>query len=285
MAIKLAKTYNCSVISADSRQVYREMTIGTAKPSLEELSRVRHYFINHLSIKQDYSAGIFEREALACLQQLFLNNPVQVLAGGSGLYVHALLYGMDSMPQVDPSFRKQIIQDYQKEGLNPLQEELEKKDPEYYQTVDLNNPHRIIRALEIIRATERKYSSFRKKSVQKRPFRVVQIGLNMDREVLYDRINYRVDQMIQAGLLDEVRGLYPYKDKNPMQTVGYQELIPVIDGKQSLEDAVTLIKRNTRRYAKRQLTWFSKDKSAKWFDPQDLLEVKRFINKEIGHGV
>ncbi len=267
--IRIAQHFQTAVISADSRQFYREMTIGTAKPSDEELASVPHYFINSHGIRDDYSAGDYERDALALLGELFSRHDVVVLVGGSGLFVRAVCRGLDDLPKPLPGIRDRLNTLYLEQGLEPLQAMLKQADPVYFHEMDSRNPQRIIRALEVFESTGKPFSYFRQGHIVERPFGVVNVGLNTDRERLYQRINTRVDAMMAAGLLDEVRSLLPYREKPPLQTVGYAELFAYLDGTYTLENAVDKIKQHTRRYAKRQLTWFRKDGSTVWFAPED----------------
>ena len=268
-AIEVAKHFNTVVVSADSRQFYREMSIGTAKPSVEELTAVKHYFIDSLSITETYTAGDYEKQCLELLTELFKVHDVVVLAGGSGLFIKAVCEGFDEFPDADPEVRNRLNNELDDKGLSYLQEKLKAADPEYYQRVDINNPQRVIRALEIFESTGKQYSSFRKSTGNKRPFRILKFGLNLPREVLYNRINYRVDIMVQQGLVDEARSLLPYRHLNALNTVGYSELFDYFDGKTDLQTAIALIKQNTRRFAKRQMTWFGKDKEIVWVDAGD----------------
>ena len=268
-AIEVAKHFNTVVVSADSRQFYREMSIGTAKPSAEELTAVKHYFIDSLSITETYTAGDYEKQCLELLTELFKVHDVVVLAGGSGLFIKAVCEGFDEFPDADPEVRNRLNNELDDKGLSYLQEKLKAADPEYYQQVDINNPQRVIRALEIFESTGKQYSSFRKSTGNKRPFRILKFGLNLPREVLYNRINYRVDIMVQQGLVDEARSLLPYRHLNALNTVGYSELFDYFDGKTDLQTAIALIKQNTRRFAKRQMTWFGKDKEIVWVDAGD----------------
>src|SRR5690606_36503936 len=255
LAIFIAKKLKTEIISFDSRQFYQEMKIGTAVPSDEELKEVPHHFTQNLSIEQDYSVGNFERDALVKIEELFEKYDYLVFVGGSGLYEKAVTEGLDEFPQVDKSIRLNLIYEYDIHGLEPLQNELKEVDPVYYNLVDLNNPVRIIRALEIYRGTGKPFSSYRKDNYSARNFQVTKIGLELSREEIYDRINKRVDLMMQEGLLEEVKSLYPKKHLNSLQTVGYRELSDYLDGKIKLDFAIEEIKKNTRRYAKRQLTW------------------------------
>lgn len=280
VSIELAKSLETEVISADSRQFYQEMEIGTAKPTAEELAMVKHYFINSHSIKEDVSAGSYEKLATAKLEKLFQDHKYIVLTGGSGLYINAVTEGLADIPEVPHGIRQELNDRLEKEGLESLGQLLEKHDPEYYKIVDLGNPQRIIRALEVSLATGKPYSSFRKPSNEKKPFGVIKIGLERPREELYDRINLRMDQMISEGLFDEAASLYPYKDHNALQTVGYKEIFDHIDGQYDKEEAIRLLKRNSRRYAKRQMTWFRKDENTEWFHPNQLEEIIEFVRNE-----
>ncbi len=282
-AIKLARQFGAEIISIDSRQFYREMEIGTAKPSDEELSQVKHHFINSHSIHEDVSAGLFENLALEVLEELFEKSTVVVAVGGSGLYFKALWEGMNEIPEVPSSIRDGLINDYNKNGLGYLLQELEKSDPDYYKSVDKKNTQRVIRALEVVRGTGKKYSSFRKTaSNADRSFQNLKIGLTMDRTELYDRIDKRMDVMIEAGLFDEARELYSYRKHNALQTVGYREIFHYLDGDYDREEAIRLLKRNSRRYAKRQFTWFNRDKEINWMAPSQIEEAIRLINQNLG---
>ena len=278
LSIELAKFYNCPVISADSRQFYKEMSIGTAKPTAEEIQDVPHYFINNISIHDVYNVGQFEREAIELIESLFKTNEYLILVGGSGLYINAILNGVDEFEEIPAYIREQLIKDYEEKGIAYLQEELKLKDEVYYNQVDLNNPQRIMRALEVCIHTQKPYSSFRTKEKKQRLFNTINILINTEREVLYARINKRVDIMMQNGLLEEVKGLYPFKHLNALNTVGYKELFDFIDGKYSLEDAVNLIKQNSRRYAKRQLTWFNHQGEFETFEPTELEKIKAYLD-------
>ncbi|WP_421802577.1 tRNA (adenosine(37)-N6)-dimethylallyltransferase MiaA [Flagellimonas sp.] len=264
LGIQLAKHFDTEIISADSRQFFKEMEIGTAVPSTQELNEVPHHFIQHKSIFEPYSVGDFEKEAILLLNDLYQKKDVAVMVGGSGLYVDAVISGLDEFPEVDPHIRETLNQELEKNGLELLQKELKQRDPEYYKTVDLENPHRLIRALEVCRATDKPYSSFLNQRKPERPFKSLYIGIDAPREVVYDRINARVDFMMEAGLFEEVKKLYSHKKLNALQTVGYKELFEYIDGKCSLEFAISEIKKNTRRFAKRQLTWLRKNESILW---------------------
>lgn len=266
LSIQLANTFNSSIVSCDSRQFFKEMTIGTAVPEIEELAMAKHYFIQNRSIFEAYNVGEFERDALEKIEELFKENSVQILVGGSGLYIDAILNGLDYFPEVDAKIRKELILELEKNGIEPLQQQLKKLDIETYNTIALNNPHRVMRALEICIGTGLPYSTFKNKPKKTRNFNVVKIGLNADREIIYNRINQRVDIMIAKGLLEEVKNLYPYKTLNALQTVGYRELFSFMDGTFTKDFAISEIKKNTRRFAKRQLTWFKRGNDILWFD-------------------
>lgn len=275
LSIKLAQHFNCDIISCDSRQFFKEMTIGTAVPDEEELAAAPHHFIQSRSVFDDYNVGSFEKEALTTLNELFKQNPVQIMVGGSGLYVDAVLKGFDYFPEVDSKIRGELTQQLETNGIESLQQQLKQLDIETYNTIAIDNPHRLIRALEICIGTGKTYSSFKNKPKQARNFQSIKIGLNADREIIYDRINRRVDIMIKNGLLDEAKVLYPHKQLNALQTVGYRELFEYFDGKFELDFAISEIKKNTRRFAKRQLTWFRKDEDILWFDYAD--DVQKII--------
>ncbi len=273
LSIKLAKHFNTEIISSDSRQFYKEMAIGTAVPSIEELHTVKHHFIQTLSIKEDYNVGKFEADALNTLDTLFKTYANVIMAGGSGLYVKAVTEGLDEFPDVDPNIRIQLNKQLKNEGIKALQELLKEKDLKGYHTIAIDNPHRLIRALEICIGTGKPYTSFLNTSNKSRSFNTITIGLNADRSILYERINMRVDMMVEAGLLKEAKLLYPFRDYNALNTVGYKELFEHFDGKISLETAISEIKKNTRRFAKRQLTWFRKNDNILWFDYETPLNI------------
>jgi tRNA dimethylallyltransferase len=280
-AIQLANHYNTVVVSADSRQFYREMSIGTAKPNADELAAAKHYFIDSHSITESFSVGDFEKEALALLDDLFQQHDVVILAGGSGLYIKAICEGFDDLPTADPGIRHRLNQDFTEKGIHYLQEQLKTADPDYYAQVDLNNPQRLIRALEVFETTGKPFSSFRTSAINKRPFHIIKFGLNLPREILYQRINQRVDLMVEQGLLDEVKTLLPYRHLNALNTVGYSELFDYFDGKIDLNRALELIKQNTRRFAKRQLTWFNKDKEFIWLEPGEVDKMVEIVDSKI----
>jgi tRNA dimethylallyltransferase len=281
MAIILAQWLHTQVISFDSRQFYAELKIGAAPPSPAELSLVKHHFIGHLSVDEEWSAGQFETAALQKVQQVFKKKNTVVLVGGSGLYLRAFTQGLDEMPNVDPAHRQALNKLYAQEGLKALQTELKQKDPTYYAKVDLQNPQRLIRALELIRGSDKTYTQLRQQKPKKRPFNIIKVGLNLPRAQLYQRINTRVEKMMQAGLLEEVKDLQNKQAKNALNTVGYKELFTFLKGKFSMEEAVQEIQKNSRRYAKRQITWFTKDNDFKWFLPDDIAGVKDFINQQL----
>lgn len=269
MAIRLAQHFDTEILSADSRQFYREMNIGTAKPDAEELASAPHHFINSHSIAEEYSAGDFERDALKLLDKLFQQHSVVIMVGGSGLFVRAVCEGLDNLPKAPAELREKWNTVFATEGLAPLQERLKQIDPEYYASADIDNPQRVIRALEVFDATGQPISAYQKNNTIARAFNIVTVGLNMEREKLYERINLRVDKMMEAGLLDEVKSLAPYRNQPALLTVGYAELYRYLDGDISIEQAVDSIKQNSRRYAKRQITWFKKYGETTWFEAED----------------
>lgn len=273
LAVFIAKFLKTEIISFDSRQFYKEMKIGTAVPTDEERAEVPHHFIQNLSIHQDYTVGDFEKDALQKLEELFQKHDTVVMVGGSGMFEKAVTEGLDEFPEIDKSIREELNQEFENQGIEPLQNELQQVDPEYFEQVDINNPVRIIRALEIYRGTGKPFSSFRKKQTAPRNFNLIKIGLELPREEIYERINRRVDLMMEEGLLEEVQSLYEFKHLNSLQTVGYKELFDYLDGKTELDFAVDEIKKNTRRYAKRQLTWYRKDENIKWFSPFEKEEI------------
>ncbi|MEL6976334.1 MAG: tRNA (adenosine(37)-N6)-dimethylallyltransferase MiaA [Bacteroidota bacterium] len=264
LAIALAQKFRTEILSADSRQFFKEMSIGTAVPTAEELEKVPHHFIQHLSVHESFSVGDFEKVALEKLDDLFKLHDVTILVGGSGLYVDAVVRGIDIFPGIDPSIREELNELLVSGGLEPLQQELLEKDPEYHARVDLNNPHRVIRALEVCRGTKRPYSSFLGIQKANRKFNTLYVGLTAPREVIYQRIEQRVDLMMQQGLLEEAKSLYPLRELNALQTVGYRELFAHFDGTLNFDEAIVEIKKNTRRFAKRQLTWLRKNEDVLW---------------------
>ncbi|MDG3582206.1 tRNA (adenosine(37)-N6)-dimethylallyltransferase MiaA [Galbibacter pacificus] len=282
LAIKLAKEYHAEIISSDSRQFYKEMRIGTAVPEEEELAEAKHHFIQHKSIFEDYSVGDFEKEASKMLHKLFTSNNFVIMAGGSGLYNDAVIKGLDDFPDIDPSIRQQLNQQLKNDGIEALQDRLKSLDPDHFNNMDVQNPHRLIRALEICMGTGKPYSSFLNQKKEQRNFQTIKIGLTAERETIYNRINQRVDIMMQNGLLEEARKLHQYKNLNALQTVGYKELFDYFDGKWTLDFAVSEIKKNTRRFAKRQLTWLRKDEDILWFDhTANLSDILLKVNQKI----
>ncbi|WP_394421153.1 tRNA (adenosine(37)-N6)-dimethylallyltransferase MiaA [Tenacibaculum mesophilum] len=281
LSIKLAQHFNCDIISCDSRQFYKEMTIGTAVPDSEELAAAPHHFIQNRSVFENYSVGQFEKDALKTLNELFTKNPIQIMVGGSGLYVDAVLKGLDYFPDVDPQIRIDLTTELENKGIEHLQKRLKKLDIEAYNTIAIDNPHRLIRSLEICIGTGETYSSFKNKPKAPRNFQSIKIGLTADREIMYDRINRRVAIMIEKGLIEEAKKLHPYKNLNALQTVGYRELFEYFEGNFTKEFAIEEIKKNSRRFAKRQGTWFRKDSNILWFDFQEDLQniIKTIENK------
>ncbi|MFL5763090.1 MAG: tRNA (adenosine(37)-N6)-dimethylallyltransferase MiaA [Bacteroidia bacterium] len=281
LSIAIAKELRAPIVSADSRQFFKELSIGTAKPSKEEMQGVPHYMIDSHSITEEYNVGKYESEVIPLLDDLFRENDQVILTGGSGLYIDAVCKGLDELPEADPGTRNKIAEILAAEGIEGLQKLLEKLDPEYYGKVDLNNPQRLSRALEVCISSGKAYSSLRKGSRKKRNFEIVKIGLNMDRAELYRRIDRRVDEMMKAGLLNEVRSLYENRAANALQTVGYKDLFDHIDGKSDLSSAIDQIKQNTRNFAKRQLTWFRRDGEIKWFEPGEKENILAYIQQRI----
>ena len=281
LSISLAKSFNAEIISSDSRQFYKELRIGTAVPTAEQLAEVKHYMIHNKSITDYYSAGKYELEVMELLKNIFIEKDVAMLVGGSGMYIDAVCKGIDNLPDIDQNIRNSLLKKYENEGIESLRFDLKHLDPEYYEIVDLQNYKRILKALEITIQTGKKYSSFRTLPNKKRDFEIIKIGLQRDREELYNRINLRVDLMMQEGLLDEVKSVYKYKNLNSLNTVGYKEIFPYLDGEYNLERAIELIKRNSRRYAKRQMTWFNRDKSTTWFHPEKSEDIHEFLIHKI----
>ena len=284
MAVRVAEALGTEIISADSRQVYKELSIGTAVPGDEQLGRVRHHLVHDRSVKDDYNASMFEMEALQVMERLFSEHDTVVLAGGSGLYIQALIEGIDDVPRVDPEIRKSLLRRLYDEGLESLRFELKKLDPDSWASIDLKNPARILKALEISLTTGRPYSSFLTRKSKQRDFATLKIGLNMDRNLLYAGIDKRVEDMMEDGLLDEVRSCLDYRDLNALNTVGYKELFDYLDRRISLDMAVQLIKRNSRRYARRQLTWFNRDEEITWFCPDQFEEIMDHIHQNAHTG-
>jgi tRNA dimethylallyltransferase len=282
LSIKLAKEFKTEIISADSRQCYKELSIGVARPSVEELNEVKHHFIASHSIassnKEDMvDAAAYEKYALQIAADLFEKNDYVILTGGTGLYIKAFCEGMDEIPEVGEGVRERIIKMYKEEGIEWLQKEIQQKDPAYYAVGEIQNPQRLMRALEVIESTGKSIIEFRKGEKAERDFNIIKIGLEIPKEELHERINIRVDQMMEEGLLEEVKSVLPYSSANALQTVGYKELFTYMNGEIGLDEAVDLIKRNTRKYAKRQMTWFKKDKGFAWFSPNDFKEILQYI--------
>ncbi|PKQ68946.1 tRNA (adenosine(37)-N6)-dimethylallyltransferase MiaA [Raineya orbicola] len=281
MAIRLAKHFQTEIISADSRQFFKELSIGTAKPTPAEMQGVPHYLVDNLSITQNYTVADFERDALVILDKIFAQKNIAILVGGSGLYCKAIWEGFDDIPDVPANIRKQVIELYEQKGLSFLQAELQKLDEVYFKQVDIQNPQRLMRALEVCYATGKPFSSFRKGKKAQRNFQNIKIGLERPREELYERINQRMDLMLSQGLLQEAQSLYPYKTHNALQTVGYREIFDYLEGKQDWENTIRLLKQNSRHYAKRQMTWFKKDTEIIWFHPSQWVEIVQFVEKRI----
>jgi tRNA dimethylallyltransferase len=282
LSISLALHFRSEIISADSRQFYRELRIGTAAPTDDQLRMIRHHFIGHLSVKDYFNVSMFEVRALRLLEELYSRMDIVFVCGGSGLYINVLCHGIDQFPEVDHEIRETLLQRYREQGLEGIRRELERADPLYYGQVDLNNPGRILKALEVYYMTGAPYSAFLGREKQKRPFAIIKIGLNMDRRELYERINHRVDRMMASGLVEEARSLQQYRDTNALNTVGYKEVFRYLDGELSLEEATALIKRNSRRYARRQLTWFRKDRDTRWFSPGETEKIIDYIEQQYG---
>lgn len=277
LSLSVAEAYHTSIISADSRQLYADLKIGTAAPTPDQLKRVPHYFVGTLKLTDYYSAAQYEAEVLSKLEELFQTHPVVVMTGGSMMYVDAVCKGIDDIPTVDKETRELMLQRYEAEGLERLCAELKLLDPEYYHIVDLKNPKRVIHALEICYMTGKTYTSFRTRTTKERPFHIIKIGLKRDREELYERINRRVDLMMEEGLLEEARSVYPYRQLNSLNTVGYKELFNYLDGQWELPFAIEKIKQNSRIYSRKQVTWFKRDEEIAWFHPDQQMEIMEHI--------
>ena len=277
LCVQLAKELKCDIISSDSRQFFKELSIGTAKPTTKEMNGVPHHFVDFIAIDHEFSAGKFELATLELLPKLFHENNLAIMTGGSGLYIQAVCHGMNEIPDVDLKFRAELYLELENHGIKPLLEELSIKDPEYYKIVDQSNPQRIIRALEVCRGAGQPYSAYRTDYKAIRDFNVIKIGLDRDREELFDRINLRVDQMIESGLIEEVKKFQDKRHLNALKTVGYKEIFGYLDGEYDKMEAIRLLKRNTRRYAKRQLTWFKKDEEYSWFHPDEANNILAYI--------
>lgn len=280
LCLDIAQHFGIPIINADSRQIYKELKIGTASPTEEQLAKVKHYFVGSLSLNDYYSASLFEQQTMEILEREFAKSDYALMAGGSMMYIDAVCDGIDDIPTVDDATRETLKARLASEGLEPLVEELKQLDPEYYEIVDKQNPRRVVHGLEICLMTGKTYTSFRKREKKQRPFRIIKIGLNRDREELYDRINQRVDQMMDEGLLDEARNLYPMRHMNALNTVGYKEMFAYLDGTWTLEEAVERIKGNTRRYARKQLTWYKKDEQIRWFHPDEKENILSYISQD-----
>jgi len=278
LSINIAKRLNTEIISCDSRQFYKELLIGAAPPSQKELTQVKHHFIHNLSIDNDYNAGTFELDAMAKIKQLHKTKNTIIIVGGSGLYITAICKGFDNIPNIPNNIREDLNNQFSQKGITWLQDEIKEIDPAFLESCDTQNPQRLLRALEVYKATGENLSSFKSETAKIRPFEIIKIGLTMDRELLYERIDTRVDKMIEKGLLKEVESLLPFQNKNALQTVGYKEIFSFYNNECTLEQAVRNIKKNTRRFAKRQLTWFRKDKDIKWFEPYQIEEINKFIS-------
>lgn len=281
LSLKIAENYHTEIISADSRQLYADLKIGTAAPTREQLERVRHHFVGTLQLTDYYSAAQYEADVLNTLNQLFQIHSVVLLTGGSMMYVDAVCKGIDDIPTVDRETRELMIHRYETEGLERLCAELKLLDPEYYNIVDLKNPKRVVHALEICYMTGKTYTSFRTRSNKKRPFHILKIGLKRDREELYERINRRVDQMIDEGLVEEARSVYPYRHLNSLNTVGYKEIFNYLDGTWTLPFAIEKIKQNSRIYSRKQMTWFKRDADIAWFHPDETDKIEAYIQENI----
>ena len=281
LSLQLAEFFRTSILNADSRQLYRDIPIGTAAPTIEEMQRVPHYFVGTLGLQDYYSAAQYETDAITLLDQLFRDRDVVLLSGGSMMYIDVVCHGIDDIPTIDELTRERMRERYEREGLEPLQNELRLLDPEYYQICDIRNPKRVVHALEICYMTGRTYTSFRRNAHKERPFRIIKIGLQREREELYRRIGLRVDQMVEQGLIEEARRVLPFRDCNSLNTVGYKELFRYFDGEWDLDFALEKVKRNTRVYSRKQVTWFKKDGKVAWFHPSAVEEIRLFIKKEL----
>ena len=281
VAISLAKHFHTEIISADSRQCFKELGIGVARPSTDELKEIPHHFITSHSVQENINAAYFEQYALQKVSDLFQKYAVVVMVGGTGLYIKAFCEGLDEMPQVEENIRQKIVTNYNEKGIEWLQNEIKEKDPQFYAVGEIQNPQRIMRALEVVESTGRSIVDFRKNKKATRDFNIVRIGLELSKEELHHNINSRVDKMIAVGLVDEVKQLLPFKHLNALQTVGYSEIFDYLDGKISLNAATEEIKKNTRQYAKRQMTWFRKDKEVKWFSPKQVEEIISYASEQM----
>ena len=281
LSLRVASHVRSPIISADSRQLYKELVIGTAAPTAEQLARIKHYFVGTLSLTDYYNASQFEEEVLLCLENLFQSTSNVVMTGGSMMYIDAVCNGIDELPTVSQEIRTNLMKRFEVEGLDPIREDLKRLDPQHYNEVDLNNYKRVIHALEICLMTGRPYSELRTNTKKTRPFRIIKIGLTRDSEELCDRINARVDQMMRDGLLEEARHVYPYKHLNSLNTVGYKEMFNYLDGEWPLDFAIEKIKRNSRVYARKQMTWFKRDKEINWFHPDNIEGILTFLDEQL----
>lgn len=281
LSLEIAEKYNTEIISSDSRQIYKNMPIGTAAPDESQLKRVKHHFVGIMSPDTYYSAAQFETDVINLLQKLFIRHDNVIMTGGSMMYIDAVCKGIDDIPTIDAETRSILIERYQKEGLDNLCAELKLLDPEYYSIADIKNPKRVIHALEVCYMTGKTYTSFRKREKKERPFNIIKVGLRREREELYDRINKRVDMMIGQGLIEEVKRLTEYKELNALNTVGYKEIFKYLDGEYSLDFAIEKIKQNTRIYSRKQMTWFKKDPEIEWFHPDEKEKIFEYLDSKI----
>ena len=278
LCIKIAERLNTVIINADSRQMFRELPIGTAAPNKDEIKRVKHFFVGNLSITDYYNASMFENDVMHLLDSLFAEKDVVLMSGGSMMYIDAVCNGIDDIPTVKEDIRQQVKTDFERDGLDAMRRRLEQLDPEYYAIVDKNNPKRIIHAVEICMSTGKTYTSFRTNKKKERPFKIIKIGVTRERAELYDRIDKRVDEMMAAGLPDEAQRMYPHRGLNALNTVGYKELFDYFDGKCTIDEAVFRIKYDTHKYCRKQLTWFKRDKETQWFSPENVEEIIKYID-------
>lgn len=278
LCIKIAERLNTVIINADSRQMFRELPIGTAAPNKDEMKRVKHFFVGNLSITDYYNASMFENDVMHLLDSLFAEKDVVLMSGGSMMYIDAVCNGIDDIPTVKEDIRQQVKTDFERDGLDAMRRRLEQLDPEYYAIVDKNNPKRIIHAVEICMSTGKTYTSFRTNKKKERPFKIIKIGVTRERTELYDRIDKRVDEMMAAGLPDEAQRMYPHRGLNALNTVGYKELFDYFDGKCTIDEAVFRIKYDTHKYCRKQLTWFKRDKETQWFSPENVEEIIKYID-------
>lgn len=281
LSVQMAQLFNTAVISADSRQCYREISIGTAKPSPDELAAVPHYFIDSHSIREEVNAGVYEKLALGYAGEIFEKNDIAIMCGGTGLYIRAFAEGIDDMPPIAPGIRIRLNEQYTLHGLSWLQQQLQERDPGFYAIAETQNPQRLIRALEVLDATGRSITTFRSATRSPRDFRMIKVGITLPKELLHHNIHHRVDAMVQAGLVEEVRAVMPYRGHNALRTVGYQEIFSFLDGYISLDQAIDDVKTHTRQYAKRQLTWFRKDPAFQWFDPRDPAAIIAYVQQQL----